>query len=104
MTRRKLLLSLLLTSVLFAGCAGGMLGSRTLKGKILIKGVLPHSYVALKVHSRLYYNLVGPLSRVLRSSYQGKKVIISGKIIAKALGHGMPARFEVYSIDEIISR
>lgn len=103
MSRRKLLLSLL-SSVLLIGCAGGMLGSKTLQGKILTKGVLPHSYVALKVNSRLYYNLVGPLSRVLRSSYQGKKVIISGKVIAKALGHGMPARFEVYSIDEIISR
>lgn len=103
MSRRKLLLSLL-SSVLLIGCAGGMLSSKTLQGKILTKGVLPHSYVALKVNSRLYYNLVGPLSRVLRSSYQGKKVIISGKVIAKALGHGMPARFEVYSIDEIISR
>ena len=107
---KKTILSLclpLLFLFTFQGCGGvaGSLNSTiTIKGKILIKGHLPHSYVALKVNSRLYYNLVGSLSRVLRSSYQGKKVIITGTIIAKALGPGMPARMDVTSIDEILSR
>ena len=96
---------LFLTS--FQGCggaAGSLHSTITVKGKILIKGHLPHSYVALKVNSRLYYNLVGSYSRVLRSSYQGKKVILTGTIIADALGPGMPARLNVKSIDKIISR
>ncbi len=104
--KKTSLLSLLLM-LLLSGCGGGIGlsgGSGTIQGKILIKGHLPHSYVALKVNSRLYYNLVGKYSRVLRSSYQGKKVVVSGRIIAEALGPGMPARFEVTSIDKIISR
>lgn len=97
----------LLALIFIQGCGGNrnMLNSTiTVKGKILIKGHLPHSYVALKVNSRLYYNLVGSYSRVLRSSYQGKKVIVTGVIIAKALGPGMPARMRVTHIDEILSR
>jgi len=93
--------------LIIQGCGAGtatLNSTITVKGKILIKGHLPHSYVALKVNSRLYYNLVGSLSRVLRSSYQGKKVIITGTIIAKALGPGMPARMDVKRIDKILSR
>lgn len=103
----KPLLALSLVSQLFIGCGGGLGGlgsSGTIQGKILIKGHLPGSYVAIKINSRRYYNLVGPLSRVLRSSYQGKKVVLSGKIVAKALGPGMPARFHVDNILKIISR
>ena len=103
MNRKLLVLSLLL-SLVFTGCAGGVFGKRTLEGKVLIKGHLPHSFVALKVSARKYYNLVGPLSRLLRSSYRGKKIRISGKVVAKAIGVGMPARFHVSSIDEILSR
>lgn len=106
---KKVLAPLTLLALLFIqGCSGGsgniLNTTLTVKGKILIKGHLPHSYVALKVNSRLYYNLVGPLSRVLRSSYQGKKVIVTGVIVAKALGPGMPARMKVKNIDEILSR
>lgn len=106
---KKILASLtLLAAVFIQGCGAGngntLNSTLTVKGKILIKGHLPHSYVALKVNSRLYYNLVGPYSRVLRSSYQGKKVIVTGTIVAKALGPGMPARMNVKSIDEILSR
>ena len=102
----KPLIGLLLLSQLFLGCGGMGLsgGSGTIQGKILIRGHLPHSFVALKVNSRLYYNLVGPLSRVLKSSYQGKKVVVSGKIVAEALGPGMPARFHVKKIERIIAR
>jgi len=108
MKKSTLSLTLLLTLIFTHGCGGGKAGmlnsSITAKGKVLIKGHLPHSYVALKVNSRLYYNLVGRYSRVLRSSYQGKKIIVSGKIVAEALGPGMPARLDVTSIDEILSR
>lgn len=102
----KLFIMLSFITSMFTACGGIGLsgGSGTIQGKILIKGHLPHSYVALKVNSRLYYNLVGKYSRVLRSSYQGKRVMVSGKIVADALGPGMPARFEVTSIDKIISR
>ena len=103
----KTLFTLALATLFFNGCAGGIGlsgGSGTIQGKILIKGHLPHSYVALKVNNRLYYNLVGRYSRVLRSSYQGKNVVVSGKIVADALGPGMPARFEVTKIVRIISR
>lgn len=106
---KKILAPLTLLALLFiqgcgAGSAGMLNSTITVKGKVLIKGHLPHSYVALKVNSRLYYNLVGRYSRVLRSSYQGKKVIVTGVIIAKALGPGMPARLSVKHIDEILSR
>lgn len=101
---KAFIISSLLFVLLFTGCAAGMFGSRTIEGKVLIKGHLPHSYVALKVNSRKYYNLVGPLSRLLRSSYRGKKVILKGKVVAKAIGLGMPARFEVSKIVKIISR
>ena len=101
-------LTLLLTLIFTHGCSAGKAGmlnsSITAKGKVLIKGHLPHSYVALKVNSRLYYNLVGRYSRVLRSSYQGKKVVVTGKIVAEALGPGMPARFRVKKIVKIVSR
>jgi hypothetical protein len=102
--RLKLIVITLLTSLIFSGCAGGVYGKRTLEGKVLIKGHLPHSFVALKVSARKYYNLVGPLSRLLRASYRGKRIRVSGKVVAKAIGVGMPARFEVSSIDEILSR
>lgn len=101
---KKILTLQIAFMILFTGCAAGMFGGNTIEGKILIKGHLPHSYVALKVNSRKYYNLVGPLSRVLRSSYRGKKVVLSGRIVAKAIGLGMPARFEVTKIVKVISR
>ena len=101
---RKLLIINITLLFLFIGCAGTGFGSNTIEGKVLIKGHLPHSFVALKVNSRKYYNLVGPLSRLLRSSYRGKKVILRGKVVAKAIGLGMPARFEVSEIVKIISR
>ena len=95
----KLLALALLALALFGGCA-----SHTISGKILVKGHLPHSYVALKVNSRLYYNIVGRYSRLLRASYQGKKVTLEGKIVAKALGLGMPARFEATRIVKVEKR
>jgi hypothetical protein len=103
----KPLLILSLITPFFIGCSGGIGlsgGSGTIQGKVLIKGHLPHAYVALKVNSRLYYNLVGKYSRVLRSSYQGKRVIVKGKIVADAVGPGMPARFEVTKIVKILHR
>ena len=108
MIKKALTPLLALSIVIFLQACGGASGSlnstMTVKGTILIKGHLPHSFVALKVSSRRYYNLVGRYSRVLRSSYQGKKVIVTGKIVAEALGPGMPARMEVTSIDKIVSR
>ncbi len=92
-------------SLMLWGCgAVGIGNSITVKGKVLVKGQVPRTFVALKVHSRLYYNLVGPLSRTLKSSYQNKTITIEGKIISKALGPGMPARLHVTDIVEIHRR
>lgn len=99
MLNKRFFSALLLGSLLISGCA-----SHTITGKILVKGHLPNSYVALKVNSRLYYNVVGRYSRLLRASYQGKKVTLQGKIVAEALGLGMPARFEATKIIKIEKR
>ena len=107
MLKIKILLTLL-TLLTFTACGGGQLtsvgSSGEIRGKILIKGHLPQSYVGLKVNSRLYYNIVGNLSQLLKTSYHGKEVTLSGRIISKAVGPGMPARFEATKIVAVHKR
>lgn len=102
---KKLLLSSAIALSLTSCTPYGAVGSTiTVKGKVLVKGQAPKTYVGLKVNSRKYYNLVGRLSRLLRTSYQGKKITIRGNILSEAIGIGMPARLEVTKIIEIHSR
>ena len=93
----------LMMALLFSGCLP-MGGTQDIRGTIYIKGHLPQSYVSLKVSSHLNYNVVGRLSPLLRSSYQGKEVTLRGRIISEAVGPGMPARFQVTNIVAIHRR
>ncbi|KIM11936.1 MAG: hypothetical protein KU37_03545 [Sulfuricurvum sp. PC08-66] len=94
---------LLLVGLLFffAGCAAQ---ADRVTGKIVVRGEYPHTFIALKVQNRLYYNIVGRLKRVLEASYQGKKVTLRGRFTAAAKGPGMPARFEATHVEEILER
>jgi hypothetical protein len=97
----KQVILLLSALVFFSGCA---ISSNTITGKIVIKGEYPHTFIAMKVRNRVYYNVVGDLKRVLKASYQGKRITLAGHFVSSAQGPGMPARFHATKVVEILER
>jgi len=58
----------------------------------------------MKIKNRTYINVVGKLKRVLSASYQGKKVVLRGRFVSKAVGVSQPARFEATEVVKILER
>ncbi len=79
--------------VTMSACSG-----KTITGKVVIKGQIPHTFIALKVDRRLYYHIVGRLKRVLLAHYQGDTVTLAGYVVREAIGQGLPAEFRATKI------
>lgn len=75
-------------------------GKLCITGKIAIKGNEPVTWVALVTPEGVDYRLKGKLLHELRSRYQQQEITLSGKVISRAKGPGLPAGFEVEAIVE----
>lgn len=80
-------------AVVLTACSG-----KTITGKVVIKGQIPHTFIAVKVDRRLYYHIVGRLKRVLLAHYQGDTVTLAGSVVREAIGQGLPAEFKATRI------
>ena len=80
-------------ALMFTACSG-----KTITGKVVIKGQIPHTFIAVKVDRRLYYHIVGRLKRVLLAHYQGDTVTLAGSVVREAIGQGLPAEFRATRI------
>ncbi|MDH5464395.1 MAG: hypothetical protein OEW60_02140 [Thiovulaceae bacterium] len=87
------LLYLAALTLMFSACSG-----KTITGKVVIKGQIPHTFIAVKVDRRLYYHIVGRLKRVLLAHYQGDSVTLAGSVVREAVGQGLPAQFKATRI------
>lgn len=87
------LLFLLLTCG--TGCSGELF---QISGRVSVAGNAPFTYVRIVDAQRHEYRLVGPQAERLRHDWQGREVLLSGRVVKPAVGPGMPAEFEVVRI------
>lgn len=76
------------------------MSQNSITGRIAIKGNEPGTWVALVADDGIEYRLKGKLVERLRDKYQQQVVTLTGKLVSKSKGPGLPAGFEVESVIE----